>query len=149
LKKDLIKLQGFVTLLLIFTSIFRLFIIRERRHFGLKARTLLIIISILATIGILLVGSFGIIISSLNINYIFFVLGMSLIFSLISDFPKYLIFGILVAPKSGKETRNDLMEKGERIMEMGKESVSDVVGKTKDLAEFGKKKVEELKAAVK
>jgi hypothetical protein len=59
------------------------------------------------------------------------------------------IFGILFAPKSGKETRGDLMDKSERLMEMGKESVSDVVGKTKDLAESGKKKIEELKAAVK
>ena len=59
------------------------------------------------------------------------------------------IIGILVAPKSGKETRDDLMDKGERLMEMGKESVSDVVEKTKDLAESGKQKIEKLKAAVK
>jgi len=59
------------------------------------------------------------------------------------------VLGILFAPKSGKETRNDLTEKGERFMELGKESVSDVVEKTKDLAESGKKKIEELKAAVK
>ena len=59
------------------------------------------------------------------------------------------IFGILFAPKSGKDTRNDLVDKGERFIEMGKESVSDVVEKTKDLAESGKQKIEELKAAVK
>jgi gas vesicle protein len=59
------------------------------------------------------------------------------------------ILGILFAPKSGKETRNNLMDKGEKLMEMGKESVSDVVGKTKDLVESGKKKIEELKDAVK
>ena len=59
------------------------------------------------------------------------------------------ILGVLFAPKSGKETRNDLMDKGERLVEMGKESVSDVVEKTKDLAESGKKKIEELKGAVK
>ena len=59
------------------------------------------------------------------------------------------VLGILFAPKSGKETRNDLVDKGERLMEMGKESVSDVVEKTKDLAESGKQKIEELKAAVK
>ena len=59
------------------------------------------------------------------------------------------IFGVLFAPKSGKETRNDLMDKGEKFMEMGKESVSDVVEKTKDLVESGKKKIEELKDAVK
>ena len=45
------------------------------------------------------------------------------------------ILGLLFAPKSGKDTRNDLMDKGEKFMEMGKESVSDVVGKTKDLVE--------------
>jgi gas vesicle protein len=55
------------------------------------------------------------------------------------------VLGVLFAPKSGKETRNDLMDKGERLMEMGKESVSDVVEKTKGLAQSGKKKVEELK----
>jgi len=59
------------------------------------------------------------------------------------------IFGILFAPKSGKETRNELVEKGERLTEMSKESVSDVVEKTKDLAEAGKHKIEELKDAVK
>jgi len=36
------------------------------------------------------------------------------------------IFGILFAPKSGKDTRNELVEKSERLIEMGKESVSDV-----------------------
>jgi gas vesicle protein len=59
------------------------------------------------------------------------------------------IIGVLFAPKSGKETRNDLMDKGEKFMEMGKESVSDVVEKTKDFVESGKKKIEELKDAVK
>ena len=59
------------------------------------------------------------------------------------------ILGLLFAPKSGKDTRNDLMDKGERLMEMGKESVSDVVEKTKDFVESGKQKIEELKAAVK
>ena len=58
------------------------------------------------------------------------------------------VLGTLFAPKSGKETRNELMEKSERLIEMGKESVSDVVEKTKDLAESGKQKIEELKAVV-
>jgi len=55
------------------------------------------------------------------------------------------VLGVLFAPKSGKDTRNDLMDKGERLMEMGKESVSDVVEKTKGLVESGKQKIEELK----
>ena len=58
------------------------------------------------------------------------------------------IFGILFAPKAGQETRNELAEKSEKLMEMGRESVSDVVEKTKDLAETGKQKIEELKRVV-
>ena len=74
---------------------------------------------------------------------------MRVVIALFTGLAVGVVIGILVAPKSGKETRNALMEKGERLMEMGKESVSDVVEKTKDLAQSGKKKVEELKAAVK
>ena len=70
---------------------------------------------------------------------------MRVIIALFTGLAVGVIIGILVAPKSGKETRNDLMDRGERLMEMGKESVSDVVEKTKDLAESGKKKVEEIK----
>jgi len=55
------------------------------------------------------------------------------------------VLGILFAPKSGKETRNELTEKSEKLMEMGKENVSDVVGKARDLVESGKQKIEELK----
>ena len=55
------------------------------------------------------------------------------------------VLGVLFASKSGKETRNELMDKGERFMEMGKENVSDVVEKTKGLVESGKQKIEELK----
>jgi gas vesicle protein len=55
------------------------------------------------------------------------------------------VLGVLFAPKSGKDTRNYLVDKGEKLMEMGKESVSDVVEKTKDLVESGKQKIEELK----
>jgi gas vesicle protein len=53
--------------------------------------------------------------------------------------------GVLFAPKSGKDTRNYLMDKGEKIMEMGKDTVTDVVEKTKDLVESGKQTIEELK----
>ena len=55
------------------------------------------------------------------------------------------ILGVLFAPKSGKETRNDLVDRGEKLMEMGRGTVSDVVEKTKGLIESGKQKVEELK----
>jgi gas vesicle protein len=57
------------------------------------------------------------------------------------------ILGILFAPKSGKETRKELIEKSEKIIEKGKEGLGDVVEKTKDLAQVGKQKIEELKNA--
>jgi gas vesicle protein len=57
------------------------------------------------------------------------------------------VIGILFAPKSGKETRKELVEKGERFLEMSKEGFSEVVEKTKDLTEAGKQKFEELKIA--
>ena len=75
--------------------------------------------------------------------------GGGMAIALFAGFAIGAILGVLFAPKSGKETRNDLMDKGERLMEMGKESVSDVVEKTKDFAESGKQKIEKLKAAVK
>ena len=75
--------------------------------------------------------------------------GGGVVIALFAGLAAGVIIGILVAPKSGKETRNDLMDKGERLVEMGKESVSDVVEKTKDLVESGKQKIEEIKDAVK
>jgi len=55
------------------------------------------------------------------------------------------VLGVLFAPKSGKDTRNYLVDRGEKLMEMGKENVSDVVEKTKGLIESGKQTIEELK----
>jgi len=57
------------------------------------------------------------------------------------------IIGIIFAPKSGKETRKELMEKSEKIIEKSKESLGDVMEKTKDLKQVGKQKIEELKIA--
>jgi len=57
------------------------------------------------------------------------------------------LLGILFAPKSGKETRKELAQKGERFLEISKEGFSEVVEKTKDLKQAGKQKFEELKIA--
>ena len=90
---DLAGLQGFVTLLLILMSIFKIFIVRERRHFwSSRPGMLLVLISAIALIGFSLMGIFGLIISKLNFFYVLFILGMSLIFNIISDFPKYYLF---------------------------------------------------------
>jgi gas vesicle protein len=74
---------------------------------------------------------------------------MRVVIALFTGLAVGIAIGVLVAPKSGKETRNTLVETGEKIMEMGKDTVTDVVGKTKDLTEFGKRKIEELKAVAK
>ena len=55
------------------------------------------------------------------------------------------VIGILFAPKSGKETRKELVEKGEKFVEMSRESLAEFVERTKDLTEAGKQKIEELK----
>lgn len=90
---DLISLQGFVTLLLVFTSIFKIFIVRERRHFwSSRPGMLLVITSTLALISFILIGAFGFIIPRLNFNHILFLLAISLMFTVISDFPKYYLF---------------------------------------------------------
>jgi gas vesicle protein len=57
------------------------------------------------------------------------------------------VLGILFAPKSGKETRRELAEKGEKFLEMSREGFSEVVEKTRDLTEAGKQKIEEFKIA--
>jgi gas vesicle protein len=57
------------------------------------------------------------------------------------------VLGILFAPKSGKESRKELAEKGTRFLEMSREGFSEVVEKTRDLTEAGKQKFEELKIA--
>jgi gas vesicle protein len=55
------------------------------------------------------------------------------------------ILGILFAPKSGKETRKEIKEKGGEIIEKGRESLGTVVEKTKEYVEIGKGKLEELR----
>jgi gas vesicle protein len=53
--------------------------------------------------------------------------------------------GILFAPKSGKETRQELLEKGEKFVEMSKDGITDLMEKTKDFAENTKERFEEVK----
>jgi gas vesicle protein len=55
------------------------------------------------------------------------------------------VLGILFAPKSGKETRKEIKEKGEEIIEKSRESLGTVVGKTKEYVDKGKGKLTELR----
>lgn len=55
------------------------------------------------------------------------------------------ILGILFAPKSGKETRKEIKEKGEEFIEKSREGIGTVVGRTREYVEKGKSKLAELR----
>ena len=86
-------LQTFVLLALIFTSQFRVLIVRERGHFWASRPGRELAISNLATvIGFALLGIYGIAIPSVTTVQLLVVLGLSAIFTLGVDFPKYFAF---------------------------------------------------------
>jgi gas vesicle protein len=55
------------------------------------------------------------------------------------------VLGILFAPKSGKETRKEIKEKSEEIIDRGRENLGTVVERTKEYVEKGKGKLAELR----
>jgi H+-transporting ATPase len=87
------ELTTLVMLSLIFNSQFRVLIVRERRHFwsSLPGKGLLIS-STAAIIVFALVAVFGILIPPLNLLIVLTVLGFSVLFSFVIDFPKYYLF---------------------------------------------------------
>jgi len=82
-----------VMLSLIFNSQFRVLIVRERRHFwsSLPGKGLLIS-STIAIIVFSLLGVFGILVPPLNLFIVLASLGISFLFTLGIDFPKYYLF---------------------------------------------------------
>jgi len=87
------KLRTLVMLNLVFNSQFRVLIVRERRHFwsSLPGRELLIL-SAATILGFVLLGVYGTFAPSLTIWQVFSVLGLSMFFTLVIDFPKYYAF---------------------------------------------------------
>ena len=90
---DLEHLRTFTVLMLIFTSQFRVYIVREREYFwaSLPGRELLIATGA-AIIGFALLGIFGVFVTPLTPYQVLFILGFSALFTLAIDFPKYLAF---------------------------------------------------------
>ncbi len=87
------KLQTFVMLMLVFTSQFRVYLVRERRHWWSSLPGRAILIASLATIaGFALLGIYGLIIPPLTLYEVLFILGFSALFTLSIDFPKYYVF---------------------------------------------------------
>jgi H+-transporting ATPase len=87
------QLQTFTLLMLIFTSQFRVYIVRERGYVwsSMPGRELLIA-TIAAIIGFALLGIYGVFITPLSGLQVLFILGFSALFTLSIDFPKHLVF---------------------------------------------------------
>ena len=89
----LAQLQSLVLLMLVFTSQFKILIVRDRRHFwsSMPGKTLLV--SAAATVAAFAVlGVYGYIIPPLTTGQLLFVLLFSGGFTLLMDFPKYWVF---------------------------------------------------------
>jgi H+-transporting ATPase len=86
-------LRGFVLLMLVFTSQFRIYIVRERRHFWDSRPGRGILISSAAAIVVFsLLGIFGGIIQGLGVFPVLFLVAFSGFFTLAVELPKYHIF---------------------------------------------------------
>jgi H+-transporting ATPase len=87
------ELRTFVMLALIFTSQFRVYIVRERRHFWSSRPGKELVVATVAAIALFaLLGVYGLIVPSVTLFEMLFVLGLSAIFTLAIDYPKYLAF---------------------------------------------------------
>lgn len=86
-------LRTFVMLMLIFTSQFRVYIVRERKYFwsSCPGRELLIS-TIAAIIAFALLGVYGLIVPRVTPFQMLFVLVFSAVFTFAIDYPKYLAF---------------------------------------------------------
>jgi H+-transporting ATPase len=90
---DLVHLQSFILLVLVFTSQFRVLSVRERRYFWSSRPGTDLLIANLATLGIFfLLGIYGIIIPALTLNQVLVALILSGTFTFGVDIPKHFVF---------------------------------------------------------
>jgi H+-transporting ATPase len=86
-------LRSFVLLMLVYTSQFRIYLVRERRHFWDSRPGRGILISSAAAIVVFsLLGIFGIIIQGLGAVPVVFLVAFSALFTLAVELPKYYVF---------------------------------------------------------
>jgi H+-transporting ATPase len=86
-------LRSFVLLMLVFTSQFRIYLVRERRHFwDSRPGRGILISSAAAIVAFALLGIFGGIIQALGVQPVLFVLAFSGLFTLAVELPKFHIF---------------------------------------------------------
>ena len=87
------QLRTFVMLALIFTSQFRVYIVRERRYFwSSRPGRELLIATVAAIVVFALLGVYGLIIPRVTLFQMLFVLGLSALFTFAIDYPKHLAF---------------------------------------------------------
>jgi H+-transporting ATPase len=90
---ELEQLRTFTVLTLIFTSQFRVYIVRERNCFwSSRPGRELILATTGAIIAFALLGVYGLIVTPLTPYQVLFVLGFSAVFTLAIDFPKHQAF---------------------------------------------------------
>jgi H+-transporting ATPase len=89
----LVTLQTFVLLTLVFTSQFRVLIVREREHFWASRPGRDLTLSCFATVvGFALLGIFGVIVPAVTVTQVLIAMGFSAIFTFGLDYPKYYAF---------------------------------------------------------
>ena len=87
------QLQTFTVLMLIFTSLSRIYIVRERRYFwSSRPGKALTISTLCALIIFVLLGVYGVLITPLAVSQLLFILGFSVLFTLAIDILKHLAF---------------------------------------------------------
>jgi len=87
------ELQSYVMLMLVFTSQFRIYIVRERRHcWSSRPGRELLVASLATVIGFALLGVYGIIVPPLTLYEVLFILALSAVLTFSLDFPKYYVF---------------------------------------------------------
>lgn len=90
---ELEQLRTLTVLMLIFTSQFRVYIVRERRYFwSSRPGRELVFATTGAIIAFALFGIYGLIITPLTPYQVIFLLGFSALFTFAIDFPKYEAF---------------------------------------------------------
>lgn len=87
------QLRTFIFLMLIYTSQFRVYIVRERRHFWSSHPSKALLVSTATSIvGFTLLGMYGVIIPALTVYQVLFVLALSVLFIFSLELPKYYAF---------------------------------------------------------
>jgi H+-transporting ATPase len=90
---ELEQLRTLTVLMLIFTSQFRVYIVRERRYFwSSRPGRELVFATTVAIIAFALLGIYGLIVAPLTPYQVLFLLGFTALFTFAIDFPKYKVF---------------------------------------------------------